>query len=240
MRKIEEFSDERNKSWCIHCSQWLSAVETNEDHVPSKSLLRRPHPHHLPVVTVCKKCNSGFSKDEQYLVTFLSSVLVGSAQPEAQANASAARSLAKSSKLRERVASSSLTYQTLGGEKRIVWKPEIDRVKRVILKNARGHAYFEFGEPMLDEPAHVGIQPLESLTPTERQEFETVGEPGGPAFWSEVGSRMMTRMLTGEDMSGSWVIVQEGVYRYAVSQSGGILVRSVLSEYLAAEVYWGN
>lgn len=50
---------------------------------------------------------------------------------------------------------------------------------------------------------------------------------------------MMTRLLTGEDMSGAWVVVQEGIYRYSVQPTGGGLrVRSVLSEYLATEVQW--
>jgi hypothetical protein len=142
MQEIEEFVDERNKSWCIHCGWWLTQLDTNEDHVPSKSFLQKPHPHHLPVVTVCKPCNSGFSRDEQYFVAFLSSVLAGSTDPTTQTNASATRSLSKSPKLRERIDRSSSTYRTAGGETRIIWKPEIDRVNRVILKNARGHAYF--------------------------------------------------------------------------------------------------
>jgi hypothetical protein len=45
---------------------------------------------------------------------------------------------------------------------------------------------------------------------------------------------MMTRVITGRDLDGPWVVVQEGVYRYSVTQiDGGILVRSVMSEYLA-------
>jgi hypothetical protein len=48
--------------------------------------------------------------------------------------------------------------------------------------------------------------------------------------WPEVGSRMMSRMLTGQDMADGWIVVQEGVYRYAVGQNGGMLVRSVLFE----------
>ena len=49
---------------------------------------------------------------------------------------------------------------------------------------------------------------------------------------------MMTRVLTGQDLDGPWVIVQDGVYRYAVSQTGGVLVRSILYDYLATEVFW--
>jgi hypothetical protein len=50
----------------------------------------------------------------------------------------------------------------------------------------------------------------------------------------------MTRIITGQDLAGSWVTVQRGVYRYAVCQAGTMLVRTVLAEYLATEVFWGE
>src|SRR3546814_20277542 len=91
MERIEEFVDDRQKSWCIHCTRWHAGVETTEDHVPMKSLLVKPRPHHLPVVTICRDCNNGFSRDEQYAVTFLSCVLAGSTDPDRQRNSSADR-----------------------------------------------------------------------------------------------------------------------------------------------------
>jgi hypothetical protein len=90
---------------------------------------------------------------------------------------------------------------------------------------------------MLSEPDSVWFMPLEALTAEERQEFENAGFG---AVWPEVVSRMLTRSVTGQDLSDGWVVVQEGVYRYAVMQVDGLLVRSVLSEYLAAEVHWGH
>ena len=126
----------------------------------------------------------------------------------------------------------------MGGETRIFWKPETDRIERVVLKNARGHAHFEYGEPMLQAPTHIRIFPLEGMTVTERQNFEEFSNEGGLAAWPEVGSRMTSRLVTGEDMVGQWVLVQEEVYRYAVQQAGGLRVRSVLCEYLATEVLW--
>jgi hypothetical protein len=238
MEEIEDFADERNKSWCIHCGAWLTQVATNEDHVPSKSILRKPRPHHLPIVRVCSSCNSSFSKDEQYFVAFIQSVLIGSSDPSKHANPSASRALSESPKLRERIERSKTIYRTHGGDTRIVWKPEVDRINRVILKNARGHAYFEFGEPMLDEPDHVWNSPLEALTPAERRTFEEASDTDHLAVWPEVGSRMMTRVATGLDLDGPWVIVQDGTYRYLVAQRSGIVVRSVLYEYLATEVQW--
>jgi len=238
MERIEDFVDERQKSWCIHCVRPLVGLETNEDHVPTKSMLAKPRPHHLPVVTICRECNNGFSRDEQYAVTFLSCVLVGSTDPEKQRNRSAARALTKSAALRAMIEQAKTQYQTLGGGIQIVWQPDMDRIKRVILKNARGHAYFECGEPMLDEPVHICAIPLQALTGGERADFEGLSGTGRLAAWPEVGSRMMTRVFSGENINRMWVIVQEGTYRYSVQQDDGLRVRSVLSEYLATEVQW--
>ena len=56
----------------------------------------------------------------------------------------------------------------------------------------------------------------------------------------ELGSRMLWRVLTGQGLSHGWVIVQDGIYRYAVAQVGVMLVRTVLLEYLATKVYWSD
>lgn len=238
LERIDEFVDERQKSWCIHCARMLAGLETNEDHVPTKSLLAKPRPHHLPVVTICRECNNGFSRDEQYAVTFLSCVLSGSTDPERQHNASAARALTESAYLRAMIERTKTESQTLGGETRIVWQPDMARVHRVILKNARGHAYFEYGEPMLEAPTHIWAVPLESMSESERASFEEGDDSGEFAGWPEVGSRMMTRVLTGQDMDDGWIVVQDGTYRYAIEQTGLLRVRSVWSEYLATEVQW--
>lgn len=80
---------------------------------------------------------------------------------------------------------------------------------------------------MFDEPESLWSAPLETLTPVQRTAFESIGAGGA---WPEVGSRMMTRVLTGQDLSDGWVIVQDGTSRYAVIQEGAILVRAVLFE----------
>lgn len=238
MERIEEFVDERKASWCIHCGRPLGSLDTNEDHVPSKSLLRKPRPHNLPVVTICTECNTSFSLDEQYAVTFLSCTLAGSTEPEKQPNASAARALAESPALRTLIERSRTVATPVAGEIRTLWKPDLGRILRVVLKNARGHAYFEYGEPMLENRAHIFAVPLETLTVSARNDFEGATEKGSIAPWPEVGSRMITRLATGTDLVGQWVVVQEGIYRYSVDQTGVLRVRSVMFEYLAAEVAW--
>ena len=230
MRPVEEFVDERQKAWCVHCGSVLARSDVNRDHVPSKTLLDRPLPPHVPQVEVCAACNSGFSKDEEYLSVFLSCVLAGSAAPEAQHNASIGRALARRPSLRARLEAAASTVE----DGTIFWRPEWERVNRVILKNARGHAAYEIGEPMLDEPEYVHVTPLTTVDARARAVFEDVGWE----VWPEVGSRMMTRILSGEDLENGWVVVQESVYRYAVIQDGGVVVRSVLRGYLATETRW--
>src|SRR3546814_19765708 len=103
----------------------------------------------------------------------------------------------------------------------------MDRMERVVLKNARGHVYFEYGEPMLEAPAHVRLLSLESMTATERDDFEGLSEVGSRAPWPEVGSRMMTRLATGEVTAGQGVGGQDGIYRESGQADGGLRRRMV-------------
>jgi hypothetical protein len=115
----------------------------------------------------------------------------------------------------------------------------MERIERGIVKNACGHAFFEIGEPMMQKPTSVRVVPLEYMKDSERDEFESGYDPQG--MWPEAGSRMMTRLATGQDLNGDgWVIVQEGVYRYLAIQAGLMTVRTVLYEFLATEVRWDD
>jgi hypothetical protein len=172
--------------------------------------------------------------DEEYFAVFLSCVLAGTTDPSAQSSPKIQRALRRNANLLNLVESSKKSYRTIGGELRTVWEPQTDRINRIILKNARGHAYFEFGEPMLEEPDHVSAVPLELLSEAQRDNFESVSVEG----WPEVGSRMTSRYAAGHDMVNGWIVVQSSVYRYAVIQDGTMLVRSVIKDYLATEVFW--
>jgi hypothetical protein len=238
MERIDEFVDERQKPWCIHCGDFISDVRTNRDHVPTKAFLCKPYPKELPIVTICMKCNNGFSKDEEYTVAFLGAVISGSTESGSQHHPSAARILQHHDKLRERIERSKQEVMGANGQPQLNWSPELDRIKRILIKNARGHAFYEYGEPMLDDPSHVHMVPISAFDADAQSQFEIIPSDG---VWPEVGSRMMTRMMTGQDLDGSWVVVQEGVYRYGVTQcNGGILVRTVIMDYLGTQVFWGE
>ncbi len=240
MYQINEFVDERQKAWCIQCRAGIGDVETSRDHVPSKAFLRKPYPDNLPVVNICVDCNNGFSEDEEYLHLFLQCALTGSTDPEQHSDAKIARALKRHKKLRARIERSKKEYPTIGGETRCVWEPEEKRVERIVVKNARGHVFFEYGEPMLREPTRVWTLLLTAMSVSERDDFEYDGVVEELARSPEVGSRMMARVFTGQDMRDGWVIVQDGVYRFRLQQRSGIVVRSVLFEYLATEVHWSD
>lgn len=232
---IEDYSDKRHKSWCIHCGTYIAETAVNEDHVPSRCLLEKPYPANLPKVIVCTKCNSGFSLDEEYVSALLGAVLAGSTDPEHQVLPRAARIFRRSPRLRARIEAAKRTSNDGRAPAQVEWTPEQDRVRTVVLKNARGHAYFELGEPMLDAPASALFVPLHAMSDAQRVEFETIDQA---QVLPEVGSRMLARVFDDQDMQNGWVIVQEGVYRYAVMHGDGVCVRSVIHEYLATEVFW--
>lgn len=186
MEETEDYSDIRLKSWCIHCGDSLSKVGWTEDHVPTKSLLQKPRPHHLPVIKVCPACNNSFSKDEQYFVTFLSCVMAGSTDPEVQFIPSAARALRSSPSLRAAIENA----RSVGPNREDAsptWSPDVERVHRVILKNARGHAFFERGEPVTDAPVSIIAVPLSTLSEQVRVWFERAAVQGALASWPEAG-----------------------------------------------------
>ena len=78
--------------------------------------------------------------------------------------------------LRERIENSRTERTTLFGEEEIVFAPEMERVKRVVIKNARSHALYELDRGMSFEADDFFAIPLQVLTPEQRDEFETTGE----------------------------------------------------------------
>jgi hypothetical protein len=119
----------------------------------------------------------------------------------------------------------------------VFWEPDERRVRRIVEKNARGHALFELGEPMLTTPSETWFKPLCSMSLPERESFEHPPRERGVDVLPELGCRLMTRIAE-QGMENDWVVVQDGVYRYRIDYVGCISVKSVLYEYLATEVRW--
>jgi hypothetical protein len=121
----------------------------------------------------------------------------------------------------------------------ITWDVDMNRVKNVLLKLARGHASFELAEPQTGEPDGFLCKPLLALTAEEKLRFENESQVQFSAC-PEVGSRAMSRLLVqGADVyDEGFLVVQEGRYRFRAMQESGVTIQMVLREYLACEVVW--
>lgn len=228
------FSDERFNGVCAFCG---NASDTN-DHIPSKVLLDTPYPEDLPGVGACFPCNNGFSLDEEYLASFIECVICGTTDPALLRRTKIQKILQRKPALAAQIEAAK--RQSESGQ--LIWVPEAERVRNVVLKLARGHAAFAFSEPRLDEPEQVAFVPLATLSEQQRRSFETVNSEGGLGGWPEIGSRAFLQLFAvgGEvfNAEGGWTVLQEGRYRYALPDLDGFSVRMVLSEYLACEVVW--
>lgn len=253
MREIEDFTDDRLKAWCIHCSDVIADVESNRDHVPTKSFLTKAlrerganydrgagdELDYLPQVVVCKKCNCSFSTDENYFLCVLHAVMAGSLYPNPAKHPEAA-SILRSNRnvvrsLKKGPDGQPLLFDNL---QPFTLFPDPERIGRVIVKNARGHAYHEIGEPLPEVPEHVAFLPLERLSTDQRDAFEATDTSEEFALWPEVGSRMTVQLLDEEAMVGGWITVEPGRYRYSIDWSGAVTVKTVIWEYLATETRW--
>jgi hypothetical protein len=253
VREIEDFTDGRLKAWCIHCGAVIAEFESNRDHVPTKSLLTKAlrergadydggvgdEMDYLPQVIVCRRCNSSFSPDESYFLCVLHAVMAGSLYPDPAKHPEAATIL-RSNRHIVRSLKCGPDGQLLLFENLLPFTlfPDTDKVRRVIVKNARGHAYHEISETFLEEPDHVAFVPLERLSPVQRDAFENVGNGAELAAWPEVGSRMTVQLLEEEAMVGGWITVEPGRYRYSVDWSDAVTVKTVIWDYLATETRW--
>ena len=229
MEQLRSYADQRLVAGCVHCG---STAETR-DHGPSRILLDDPYPENLPCVPSCATCNAGFSLDEEYLACLVECALRGSV--EAVQRPKIKRVLHDKPLLAERLAQA----RTDTNDGVVIFAVEHDRANRVVLKLARGHAAFELSEPQYKAPYHIHYIPLMNLGTDARKIFETP-PPQPRSIWPELGSRAMQRLLVGNGQvqNSQWLNVQPGRYRYFVSAEDLVLVRFVLSEYLACEVIW--
>lgn len=230
MQYFNNYADSRNTGFCVHCG---GPYET-DDHVPSKVLLDEPYPDNLIVCLSCLKCNNGLSADETYLACLLESIIAGEATPSKIQRPKIAKVLEHNKALLNR-----LENAGSGGEGGRIWTVESDRIKAVLLKLARGHTAYEHNQPQLEEPYYLDFRPLCTMNESERAAFEKTAD-GELAAWPEVGSRAMQRLLVVNPgvFSEGWITVQDGNYRFNVSEENGMAVKIVLREYLACQIIW--
>lgn len=229
MTQYRFYGDVRATGSCVHCG---GRNETS-DHNPSKLFLDEPYPPDLLASPSCLACNNGFSLDEVYLACLLECVVSGDVDPDNMVRRSIAKTIRKTGKLAAR-----LRRARRQEGPNTNWDIEVDRVRNVVLKLARGHTAYEFNSPQTDEPAIVSFRPICSFSQEENRAFESDSGTSPFAPWPEVGSRYMTRLTEGPNpFENGWIVVQRGRYRFRMS-GDGLEVRIVLREYLACVASW--
>ena len=196
--------DNRLKGFCIYCGRHSET----RDHVPSKVLLDKPFPKNLPVVECCLECNLSFSADEEYVACFIECILAGSTDPSKLKRAKVVKILEKKASLAKRISSSRKSLS----KKMNYWKPEMNRIEKIILKLARGHLDFELSLQRMDQPSNVTIVPIMMMNKEESDQFVI---PPNIHLYPELGSRSF---LKGKDTLwhswSDWNVVQPGRYQY--------------------------
>lgn len=234
------YHDSRLNTRCPTCG---GAQETR-DHVPAKVFLDEPYPNNLAVVAMCEECNNDPSSDEQYLACALDCIISGSTDPAKLKRENVKRILTEQPPLRQMIAAACRDE----GDGRLTWTLNRKRVDLVLLKIARGLVAYDLADPRVEEPDHFWVNALPNLSPEDRAYFEDVPEQD---LWPEIGSRAFERdavvvhfQVNGGDAQPlplphlPWIEIQPGRFRYATSYAEGLMVRMVLSEYLACEVRW--
>jgi hypothetical protein len=139
---------------CIYCG----GLASTRDHVPPRLLLEPPRPSNLQTVPCCRKCNHGFSLDEQYLLVLLAQIGISSSLvSKVEQGGEVDRTLTRAPALDERIFRSLETDE----EGRILIKPEIARVQRIIQKIALGLYVLRYDRvPALSSMVPVGAYPF--------------------------------------------------------------------------------
>ncbi len=245
MDQIKDFADSRLIFGCVHCGEPLGETR---DHVPPKCFLDKPYPENLSISRCCPECNNQLSRDEEYVVCLIECILAGSVEPNKLMRKSVAATLQRAKGLRLRL-QNALRISNEGP----VFEVETERLKRVLLKLAKGHAAYELSQPCHEDPAHFWFGPLSSLS---HEVLDRFNEPHIQKMFGEVGSRNLQRMIVCEAklaatenvqpkiarmLVNDWIEVQSGNYRFlAIDEGREVVIRLVIREYLACEVGWSH
>lgn len=226
MIQRRQFSDERLDDFCAYCG----GHPDTRDHVPPRVFLDEPFPENLMGVPSCLKCNEGASKDEEYAACFIECMIAGTTEIDLIEREKIKKILERKPRLRAMIQRD--LESPKDSNEHQVWS---QRMWRVFIKIAQGHARFENSEHELDPPVALKWEFLGAMSDDEVQAFVS---PLPFDLWPEVGSRAMISFLN--EPTSFWTSVQDGNYAYATRFGSERTVRLILRECFAVEVVWAN
>lgn len=193
---------------CIYCGGHADS----KDHVPPRSFLERPYPPNLLTVPSCKKCNRGFSLDEEYCLIAMSLAgFSGSLLEKVREGGVVDRALAYSPGLDDLITQNRETDENGRG-----WlRPDLKRFANVLVKIARGLFFLRYGHRSNGRfgPAEVFH---EHQVPAQIKALACGVPP--VRFWPEVGTRALERAVRksclAQDREPNWERIQTDVFEY--------------------------
>lgn len=233
--------DQRKISSCLYCN--YQGDTFTREHSPSKVFLDGPLPENLPITYSCSECNSSFSKDEEYLAAIIECMRCNTYEIEGLERKKVKKILEKNQRLHREIKNA---FESTKGAIAI----DLKRTNNIILKLARGHLTFEMCEIALCPPTALGISFIHNMNEEERYEFESLVEADVLYEISRVSmelavieyslySEKENKHVKVRKIVYPWQDVQDGRYRYMCAFNSGLLiVRVVISEFMFAEVIW--
>lgn len=225
--------EKTSENGCIYCSQ----IATTREHVPSKVFLTEPFPENLPTVPACFECNNGYSDDEKYVACFLD-VLKSSIYTNYICRNHTTLRLEKDNRLKNLI-----VEQIKINDGKVYFDFDEERLIRILIKLARGHAGFEFDLIDFDvDNIKLWYDFTFNISEDVIMEFNSTPETDKAP---EVGSRgcitpfIVQNIETGEVLSFMfWKDVQDEQYRYQVliNEDKGISVKIVIYEMLYCKI----
>ncbi len=200
---------------CVYCG----ALADSKDHAPPKCLMLPPLPSNLITLPACRKCNNGFSFDENVVRAFISTVgnhpqLASEREPDGWLG----RTLERNPKIRQILAEAKQTdgnYALKGAL--------LNSFRRVFFKTVQGMYYGLYGRPVRDsdlfllrveDQRHTTVEhvlmeirpnPLEDITDKPLSEIS-------PHSWHTRQPILMMQLVnptTGEKFQKAFRLVRE-------------------------------
>lgn len=224
-----------SKMKCIYCG----GIADTREHCPSKMLVSELGEINLPVLPACFSCNNGFSEDELFFKTYIDYVKIWHS----------GYSLPESSDVQNSIEKESLSQvkkfiETKGSAQN-------ERVKRILIKLAIGHATYELSEDLSfghGWKASLVQYLVKSMVDKEswnllQKPVEVRTEP-----LPEIGSRQYTDIMIIDECSSTssfqnhaflmWQDIKEGIYSYIAYNTDyeGIVVKLIIGDIFFARI----
>lgn len=221
--------DKSKEKGCIYCGD----IANTREHIPSKTFLNSPYPENLSTIPACYKCNNGYSKDEKYVSCFLD-VLKSCIYINHNLKDNTIRCLKDDIGLKKLI-----EEQIDIKNDHVYFSIDDNKIKRILVKLAKGHAAFELDYINFDDvKIDVKYDFIFNLSKEFINSFNNVVTY--PVI-HEVGSRAIYLI---QDLDSGfaetialWNIIQNQQYRYqVVNRQSSTIVKIVIFEFLYSEI----